>query len=151
MIEVVTVENLKALKVDALDMGESFFKSCGLPGTFSFDAWLHNWTMILEKNFGVMWCFRSGDTVAGLLGGILAPDMNDGAMVATEAFWYVKPAYRNTVWSVKLLLNFEIWARDIGAKRIVMAHLLSSMPSQLCSYYERRGYKPVEISYVKTL
>lgn len=150
MIQAITLDTLKVL-ADANMIGESFFKECGLPGKFKYVAFLHNWTLFLEKNIGAMWAFLKDGKPVGLLGGILAPDMNDGELLAVETFWYVMPEHRNSMESIKLLMVFELWARDVGAKRIMMAHLLSSMPEKLASYYEKRGYRPLEINYVKEL
>lgn len=150
MIQAIKLEDLKSL-AEAQILGESFFKECGLPGSFKHEAFIHNWTLFLSTNIGAMWAFVKNDKVVGLLGAILSPDMNDGELVAMETFWYVHPKHRNSIESVKLLMVFELWAQKIGAKRIMMAHLLSSMPKKLASYYERRGYRPLEINYVKEL
>jgi GNAT superfamily N-acetyltransferase len=148
MIVQLTIKDLHVLKENIL-MAQSFFNECGLPGTFKIEAFLHNWSMLLEKNFGIIFALQKDEKVVGMLGGILSPDINSGELTATEAFWYVMPENRKTPESLKLLLVFEKWAIEIGAKKIIMAHLLSSMPERLGTFYERRGYKPVEIQYVK--
>ncbi len=150
MIQPVTLESLKNF-VEIKILGPSFFSECGLPGSFKFEAFIHNWTLFLQTNIGAMWTMAKGEKVVGLLGGILAPDMNDGELMAMETFWYVHPDHRNSIESVRLLMTFEIWAREMGAKRVMMAHLLSSMPEKLAAYYERRGYRPLEINYIKEL
>lgn len=133
------------------EIGESFFSECGLPGTFKYVAWFHNWRAIMQHNLGTIWVLRIQGKIVGALGAMLVPDINDGELVATETFWYVLPQYRNSLWSVRLLTNFEHWAVEIGAKRIVMVHLLSHMPEKLKRFYEKRGYQSVEITYAKTL
>lgn len=150
MIIPVTIQSLKEMKESEL-LGPSFFNECGLPGTFKHEAFLHNWTLFLEKNIGAMWALVKGDKILGVLGGILAPDMNNGDMMAVETFWYVLPEARGSLDSIRLLMTFEIWAQNVGAKRIMMAHLLSSMPEKLKEYYEKRGYRALEINYVKEL
>jgi GNAT superfamily N-acetyltransferase len=63
----------------------------------------------------------------------------------------VHPAHRKSLWSIKLFLTFEKWAKDIGAKRIVMAHLMNEDGHKLGKFYLRKGFKPVETHYSKTL
>lgn len=150
MIIPLTMDTLLSM-AKAGELGEAFFNQCGLPGTFKYSAWFHNWRSLMQNNLGTMWVLRIKGEIAGALGGMLVPDINDGELVATEAFWFVLPQYRNSLWSIRLLTNFENWAKGIGAKRIVMVHLLSSMPEKLKHFYEKRGYQAVEITYAKSL
>ena len=146
MILGVTLEELE--KTDVIP-AFSFFSECQLPGSFKIEAFLHNWRMLLKNNMGAMWKLVNDGKMVGAMGGLLAPDMNDGEIVATEAFWYVMPEFRHSTGGLKMLVYFEKWAKEMGAKRIVMGHLLTNLPNALPEYYKRRGYSPTEIFYVK--
>lgn len=148
MILAVTKEELPEINQQ---LAASFFTECGLPGDFKFDAFLFNWTKIFDIQMGAMWKLVLNGKTVGMMGGILSPDMLDGQLIATEAFWFVAPEARKSTWGFKMLMHFEQWAKEVGAKRIVMAHLLSSFPEALGAYYNRRGYVATEIHYVKQL
>lgn len=149
MIKPIQIPDLEELAKGLI--ATSFFTECNLPGTFKPIAFLHNWKGIMANNLGVMWGYYHKGKVVGILGGLLTPDLMSGEMVATEAFWYVLPKHRKSIWSVKLLFTFELWAKQIGAKRIIMAHLLHAVSAKLSHYYVKRGYRAVEINYVKDL
>lgn len=149
MILGITLEEFKEL--DLAYLSDSFFKECGLPGTFKFGVFHLNWCKILDNNLGALWKLVRDDKIIGMMGAILSPDLNDGELIATEAFWYVLPNYRNSIEGLKMIVHFENWAKQVGAKRVIMAHLLSSMPESLAAYYQRHGFIPVEVNYVKTL
>jgi hypothetical protein len=42
---------------------------------------------------------------------------------------------------------FEFWGKRVGAKRIQMSSLYEN--AKVARYYERTGYEPVEVSYLK--
>ena len=112
---------------------------------------MQNWCVLLSSNVGVMWKLEDKDHVVGMLGGMLTPDLLDGSLTATETFWYVHPEHRNGSGGIQLLLTFEKWAMEIGAKRIIMAHLVNHNSESLKNLYQRRGFKPMEIFYHKEL
>lgn len=143
-----TVTNEQELN-EVVRLGEQFHREAKLPGEFSFDAAKATWDKFLAAGFGVIFTLREGDEVIGALGGILFPDPNSGELWATELFWYVKPEFRGS--GLKLLAEFEAWAKHRGAKRITMVHLINSMPEKLHRIYTMRGYSPVEVHYIKEL
>jgi len=149
VIKPITLEGLKELRVTSLAL--SFLNECGLPVKFNLDVFLKNWTVLLENNMGVMWKYVKNDQIVGMLGGILSPDILDGSLTATETFWYVHPEHRTGRGGLELLLTFEKWAVEIGANRIMMAHLVEHNSETLKKLYERRGFKPIEIFYSKEL
>lgn len=148
MIIALTLEDVKNI---SKDMGDSFYSEAGFPGGFNIEAFLFNWTKLIEANIGVMWKVVLDNKSVAFLGGILMPDINNGDLVATELFWYVHPQHRKGFWGIRLFLTFENWAKSMGAKRITMAHLINKEAETLKKFYQRRGYSPLEIHYVKHL
>lgn len=67
--------------------------------------------------------------------------------VATEIAWWVNPEDRKTSVGKELLQAFEDWAKDRGCITITMI----SIDDTLGSYYEKRGYKLTERTYMKEL
>lgn len=130
-------------------LGPQFFVEGRLPGKFVAAVFVRNWQMILDQGRGAIWTARdAGGEICGALGALVAPDLNDGELVAQEAFWFVAESARGSV-GVLLFAAWERWAKALGVKRAIMIHLLSSMPQKLQRFYHRRGYRPVEVHYVK--
>ncbi len=148
MIAPVTVEEIETL---GTELGDSFYSECHLPGGFKKEVFIHNWNLLLKGNIGAMWRLVLDNSSVGFLGAILMPDVNNGDLVATEMFWYVSPSYRKSMWGIRLLTTFEKWAKEIGAKRVVMAHLTNPEGEVLGKFYTRKGYTLTESHYVKEL
>jgi GNAT superfamily N-acetyltransferase len=82
-----------------------------------------------------------------MLGAIKYPDLQNGKMAATECFWYVHPDSRGR--GTSLLKAYEQWADEQGCKKKIMVHLMDSMSDRLKNLYERKGYRAMEVHYVK--
>lgn len=92
-----------------------------------------------------------GDVLVGMLIGTVAPQMMTETTVAQEIMWYVKPEHRKGTGSVRLLLEFEAWAKKHGADGIIMASFAATGERKLGEFYSRRGYKPLETHVLKRL
>ena len=77
--------------------------------------------------------------------------MWDGEVVIQQLVWYVEKSSRGTSGGLKLYKEFLKWAIHVGAKRIIMTHLMSSMPDKLERFYFREGFQLIEKNYSKTL
>lgn len=133
-------------------VGFTFFKEGDIPGGFVPEVFIRNWTDLLLNNRGVFYgAFTPEGMFTGGLGALLCPDLNNGQVMAVECFWYVLPEFRGGTAAGRLLKAFERWAREQGAKRMVMVHLLNLTPTELHNTYKRLGYRPVEVNYVKEL
>ena len=132
-------------------VGGAFFNEGKMPGSFDPSIFRRTWRLILQHGIGGLWKAESGGVVIGGIGGTIFGDPNDGALVAQEMFWYIDEPHRGGMAAVRLLTTFENWAKARGAKRIQMAHLLELQPERIRDFYERRGYKAVEVIYAKAL
>lgn len=128
-------------------LGAQFHAEGKLPGRFVPEVFEHTWRTFLDAGVADIFVHEQDHHITGMLGAIIYPDANDGALVATEMFWYVAPEARGT--GLRLLRDFETWAQRRGAARIIMAHLHELMPEALTKLYLRRGYRPVETHYLK--
>jgi GNAT superfamily N-acetyltransferase len=95
--------------------------------------------------------FLDDGTMAGLLIGTISPQMMTDTVVAQEIMWYVQPEYRNTLGSVRLLSDFEQWAKKRGADGIIMASFTATEEQKLGEFYRRRGYQHLETHLLKLL
>lgn len=90
--------------------------------------------MILLSDHGMLVAFASQ-----------APFSSD--RVSTEVAWWVDPEGRGNRDSLLLFEAYEIWSRKVGCKLCQVAMLPSV--TDLSRFYEKRGYKLLEQSYVK--
>ena len=107
-----------------------------------------------ESNEGCKFFFiKKEEKIVGvLLGSITASNpLWYGTKVAFELFWYVHPDYRGTKDSIKLINDYERWAKDNGCKYITMACLANTFEKKLTFLYKKRGFKKLEVSFIKEL
>lgn len=109
--------------------------------------WASVWMSLLTAGVGrVLGLWKDGVLVGGI-GILITPALEDGTLIAQEAFWFVTGDSRGG--GMKLFIKGEQLARDAGAERMHMIHLTNSMPDKLKKLYERRGYSKVETTYMK--
>ena len=143
MIRQLTIDDLELI----LPLGLVFSKEAQYPGGFVPEIFIRNWKGHLENGFGVIFGMFKDEQLVGILGGFDYSDPNNDDLVAMETFWYVAKEHRGG--GIKLLDAFEAWAKERGAKRVVMAYVFTSMPEVVKSIYEKRGYGPLEMHYSK--
>jgi GNAT superfamily N-acetyltransferase len=116
-----------------------------------------------RKNFsGVLVHFMSNENccllvaemdekIVGSIAGMVAPWFLDpGQLNASEHWWFVSPEYRGTV-GLELMVNLEIWAKAKGAKCLAMAGFAEKRLPGLTRLYRQKGYRPLEMHFVKEL
>lgn len=97
-------------------------------------------------------CLLVADDLSGLIGGYATPYwMNMDRVFAQEMFWFVSKEKRGGPLGIRLLMEFEKWADTVGADYVVMSSTTSLNPKGVESVLDRKGYRPVDISYWKRL
>lgn len=147
LIEIRKVEQAEFAELTRL--GAKFYAESGLPGKFVPEVFIANWTKYYEIGWGNIVGLFEGKVPIGAIGMMSYPDPNDGEPVAMEMFWFVQPESRGA--GLKLLDEFERWAANRGAKRITMVHLTQLAPEVLRKLYLRKGYREIEVHFVKSL
>ena len=145
---------IRELTVDEIPLcvegGKSFFDEGKLPGGFKPEIFIACWQRLIRNGIGViLGLFNESGEIQGALGAVIYPDMNNGDITAVENFWYMLPQCRGQ--GLKLLKEYEKWARRRGAKRLAMIHLLNLQPEKLGALYQRLGFEPIETNYIKVL
>ena len=130
-------------------MGPDFWREGGLHGSFSPDVFVRTWSRLMDLGLGHAIVMKSGRDTVGALGFMIAPDPNDGELIAQEAFWFVRSDARGA--GIRLLVKYEELARAMGVKRASMAHINGLMDDKLDRLFKRRGYHPTETHYWRTL
>jgi len=92
---------------------------------------------------------KDEDKVVGALVGFAAEHPYYDVVVASELGWYVETEYRNKI-SVKMLQNFEIWAKEEAKANFVVMVYTEEM-TDLSKLYNSLDYELVEHTYKKAL
>lgn len=119
-IRPITLEELPL----CLPFGPAFMQEKDLPGKFSEEIFLKNWTLFLSAYPSVIFGLWHDKDLVGGIGGMIHPDLNTGVRYAVEFFWYVDPAHRNTLGAARLPLTFKKWGKRNGAERWKMIRIL---------------------------
>lgn len=96
-------------------------------------------------------CSASGE-ILGAIGGTQTPaTYNFDHTVVLENFWFVNPEKRGTREALRLPETLEQWAREQGARMLVMGAFAFHKAAALDRFYTMRGYVPSETLYFKEL
>lgn len=110
------------------------------------DAFAALATTLITSEDGLLLVAGSAAELIGMIGMVLFAHHLSGARTAAEVFWWVDPAARGTI-GLRLLAQAEAWAIARGAAQLQMV-----APSPAVGrLYERRGYRLVELAYVRAV
>lgn len=132
-----------------LPLAHEFYNQGDLPGSVKDDVFVKTWRAFISQGVGYVVAAFDGNELVGCIGGVIVPDSNDGEIFANEMFWFVSQKHRGSRLSLKLFDEYERVAKQYGAVRISMVHLANDTSEKLSNLYQRRGYRPVEVHYVK--
>ncbi len=131
------------------EIAKAFFEESGSVGSLQFGSFLTLWKKMISDGTAVMFGqFKSyGDEtmLVGVLGGVLAPNMFTGGVLASELFWYVVKEHRAR--GSALLREFITWGQQIGVDQLMMGHLHFAVSERVGALYDRLGFKKLETMY----
>ncbi len=87
----------------------------------------------------------SGEPIVACLAGMIAPHYLAGDPTAFKTAWYAIPGARGH--GARLLRAFEAWAKEKGARRLIVA----GRRDRTLTLLERLHYQPLETVYSKDL
>lgn len=90
-----------------------------------------------------------GDYPFGMIIGQAGTPSFSSQRVSQELAWWIDPEYRGSRQSLLLLQSYEDWSVRVGCRVTQVAMLEGSV--DLRRYYERRGFSPAELSYIKDI
>lgn len=90
-----------------------------------------------------------GDEIIGAAAGSVSKHRWANLNWGSEDFWYVRKEERGTSIGVKLFNKLMDWFKEAGADRIHMTHY--HWNEKVSKFYNRKGFVPFEISYVKVV
>ena len=148
-----TVRKLRPWELeDAVPLAEEFHAAAQLGGEFSASVFITQ--MAALGGVGRLGMFGIFDDVnlVGVLIGTIGQHFLTDHSIAQEIMWWVRPGFREGSASIRLVVEFEKWAKVLGASAIVMASFeKSDNADRLDGIYDRRGYSLIEHHYFKLL
>lgn len=88
--------------------------------------------------------------IVGCLGAVVLPYyFNFQCLTGHEFFWFVSEKYRGTKESLKLFKVIEEWAKNKGAKTMIMTSLVYNIDA-LKKFYKRNQYVELETSFIRS-
>ena len=107
-------------------------------------------TLLLEH--GRIWVAEIDGVVCGFLAAVLQPVwFSPRNRVALETVWWMDETHRGRPEGVRLLLEFERWAKAEGAQAICMSDIVLEGDSAAERILARLGYQVTERTFVKGL
>lgn len=130
---------------------EEAFQYTPLMGVFDREIWTASW-----KNFSLQphaLSFVQIDPDSGIpvgcIMGCMSQDPANGEICAVMMFWHVAPRFRGQ--GLKLLKVWSEAAKELGATRLTLNHLLDLSSERMERIYRRMGYLPIEKIYQKRI
>jgi GNAT superfamily N-acetyltransferase len=90
-------------------------------------------------------CLVAGEPIAAVLCGLVTPHYFTGELTAFKTAWYAVPAARGH--GAHLLRAFEKWAKEKGARRLIVA----GRESRTLQLLERLDYRLLETVFAKDI
>lgn len=144
--------DIRALTIDEIsqcvDHGQAFYDSREkqLGGIFDATKFVEYWTQQYLFGSGLIIGAWNEGRLAGGFGGVLVEGIYDGVLHAHEHFWWFPNGGRD---AVKLIHQFEAWAKLQGARSLDLAHFADT--PRVGELYTVLGYTALESHYRKVL
>lgn len=133
-------------------VGEEFVAEASYPDPFSLDHFCKVWAPLISTGAGEILIAETGDgELSGAIGYAFVADGFSGRPVVMENFWYVRKEFRSTQAGLNLFFGFENAGRVRDVKKYVIVHLANLGADKLQAFYEKRGYKLTEQTFVKVV
>ena len=92
-----------------------------------------------------------GDEIIGVFFGLLETPFFSNDIIARDLLWFVRKDKRGSVFGIRLLREFERWAKENGASKIMLGQSTGVRIDETRKLYERLGYEVVGVNTVKEI
>ncbi|NTG48963.1 GNAT family N-acetyltransferase [Agrobacterium rhizogenes] len=139
---------VEADKMRVLTMCKAFHAASGIALPFSAAMADSLFRASLADDDRLCLIFEEEGVARGVLAAVASPHHLAPVQMASELVWWIDPAWRGRS-ALKMLSAYEAWARERRCAYISMVGLgRYPAPAEL---YERQGYEPVEVHFLKSL
>ena len=110
-------------------------------------------TAILQlASVGRVWVAVVEGHVRGFMAASIIPSwFSPRSRIALEHVWWMQPEFRGRPEGIRLLLEFERWAKEQGAQVACMSDIVLEAGSPAGSILQRLGYEVSERTFLKVL
>lgn len=136
---------------DTVPLAGEFHAAAKLGGEFDSGIFMETMAGLGEScRLGAIGLFRNGALVGVLLGTMARHFLTDH-LIAQEIMWWVTPDARHGTHGIRMVAEFEKWAKEFGASAVVMASFVETDgDDRLSGIYERRDYRKIETHFFKS-
>lgn len=136
---------------DTVPLAGEFHAAAKLGGEFDSGIFIDTMASLGESGrLGAIGLF-CGDNLAGVLLGMIARHFLTDHLIAQEIMWWVTPDARHGTHGIRMVAEFEKWAKEFGASAVVMASFVETDgDDRLSGIYERRDYRKIETHFFKS-
>lgn len=106
---------------------------------------------MIQRPNGFASCAVVGGEIVGFMAGYIGETFLNHEVNAYEQGLYVVPEHRGSTIAVRLVREFEAWARARGAKNIWLGQSVGQDQEQTLHFFERLGYECQGFITCKTL
>lgn len=128
-------------------MAKSFLEESGQPYEFDRAKTKQSFDDALMRNDMLVLLSVEEGKPNGFLVGHVASPLFSHDVAAIEVAWWVRPSHRGQPSNLKMIKQYETWARDNGAKVIGLTYLPDIQ--NLTTLYGRMGYHRSESNFIK--
>jgi GNAT superfamily N-acetyltransferase len=83
---------------------------------------------------------KDKDQITGIFFGQLSTEYFSGGTIANDLGMFVAPEYRGSSIFVRLLKDFETWAKEMGVKKIILYHSTGIEPEKTSKLFTKLDY-----------
>lgn len=136
---------------DTVPLAGEFHAAAKLGGEFDSGIFIDTMASLGESGrLGAIGLF-CGDNLVGVLLGMIARHFLTDHLIAQEIMWWVTPDARNGSHGIRMVAEFEKWAKEFGASAVIMASFVETDgDDRLSAIYEHREYRKVETHFFKS-
>lgn len=137
--------------LDVVHLVESFHREAAGEwlGLFSPDALIEHIKTQAQTNARDAFLLLIDGVAKGIIFGVRAVAPTTGETIFQEMIWYVDPSHRRH--GIRLLNEVEKILKSQGVSIMIMAVLENSKTDKLKAFYERVGYRPMEMHFMRRL
>lgn len=93
---------------------------------------------------------KDNEVLGGFYGMLVEPYFTD-VKVAKDLAWFITPDKRGGILAVRLVRDFEVWAKKHGAIQLGLGQSTGVQVEQTQKLYERLGYRVVGVNTIKDI
>jgi len=134
-----------------LEGGRLFLEEAGFHGKFKPSHFEPHMRELVQSGHGTIIGSFGSLGIEGALAAVTYQELFTGDKVATELWWFMLPQHRRGSGAIRMIREYEKWAKTAGCVRANMVHLESLQPERLSKLYQSLGYTPLERGYSKSL